>query len=525
MGVARGGAQLNIANGIREFAVATPSATAVVDGPRSLTYAALHERSSRLATALLGRGLRPGDRVGVVLGNRLEYPEIAAGIAKAGMVAVPVNPRSAPPEVTDVLGRSGVGAVVVDDALTAVAGDAVAAHGIPTVWSLDGTTLGPDYEAALAGADPTDPLVAVDEHEPFTIAFTGGTTGRPKGVVISHRSRSLLFYCTALEWGLGPGRRTIAVAPMYHGAGFAFAYAAVHTGGTVAMLRAWDPEALLAQVTDQRPHSLFLVPAHLAMLRALGDDVLRGADTAGLETVYVNAAPLPQPLKEWTLDSLPHVGLHELYGSTEAGIVSDLRPADQRRKQRCVGPPWFMTEVRLLDARGRPVPPGQPGELYSRSPMVFSGYLDDPGATAAVTTPDGFMTAGDIAVQDEDSYLYIVDRVKDMVITGGLNVYPREVEEVLFTHPAVADVAVVGAPDEQWGERLVAVVVTRGAPPAAGELVEHARASLAGYKVPREVRFVDALPRSTAGKVLKRELRASPEGPSVDRTVERMRRS
>lgn len=509
MGVARGGAQLNIANGVREFALATPRATAVIDGTRSLTYGAVDERSSRLATALLGRGLVPGDRVGVVLANRLEYPEVAAGIAKAGMVAVPVNPRSAAPEVTYVLGKAAVRAVVVDDALAPITGAAVGEHGIATVLSLDGTSLGGDYEAALAAADPADPRIPVDEHEPFTIAFTGGTTGLPKGVVISHRSRTLLFYGTALEWGLGPGRRTIAVAPMYHGAGFAFAYAAVHTGGTLSMLRAWDPEALLAMVAADRPHTVFLVPAHLAMLRALGDDAVRAADTSSLETVYVNAAPLPQSLKEWTLDTLPHVGLHELYGSTEAGIVSNLRPADQRRKERCVGPPWFMTEVRLVDAEGWPVARGEPGELYARSPMLFSGYLDEPEATAAVTTADGFMSAGDVAVQDDDSYLYIVDRVKDMVITGGLNVYPREVEEVLFAHPGVADVAVVGAADDQWGERLVAIVVARGAPPPSEELVGHARAHLAAYKVPREIRFVDALPRSTAGKVLKRELRTT----------------
>ena len=507
MGTRPGGSPLNIANGIREFAVASPGAVAVVDGDRSLSYAALDERSSRLGQALLGAGLHPTDRVGVVLGNRLEYPEIAAGLAKAGLIAVPVNPRSAAPEVTDVLGRAAVRAVVLDDALAGIVGDAVDICGIDIVLSVDGTALGPNYEDALAAARATDPAVETRETDPFTIAFTGGTTGRPKGVVISHRSRTLTFYCAALDWGLGPGRRTIAVAPMYHGAGFAFGYTPCVTGASVSMLRAWDPERFLAMVAEQRPHSLFLVPAHLQMLRTLGEDTLAAADMAGLETIYVNAAPLPQTLKLWALDSLPQIGMHELYGSTEAGVVSNLRPPYMRLKERCVGPPWFMTEVRLLGLDGNPVGVGERGELYSRSPFVFTGYLDEPEATEACTNADGFVTAGDIAVMDEDSFLYIVDRVKDMILTGGVNVYPREVEEVLHTHPKVADVAVIGVPDDDWGEKVTAVVVPAGGPPTLDELVAHCRDQLAGFKLPKALRIVEDLPRSAAGKVLKRELR------------------
>jgi long-chain acyl-CoA synthetase len=307
---------------------------------------------------------------------------------------------------------------------------------------------------------------------------------------------------------MGPGRRTIAVAPMYHGAGFAFAYLAVATGGSVAMLRRWDPQDFLDLVAAHRPHSVFLVPAHLQMLRAMGERALADADTSSLEVIYCNAAPLPQPLKLWAMDSLPHVGFHEIYGSTETGVVSGCRPPDMRRKERCVGPPWFHNEVKLLDPETRrPVATGERGELYVRSPLLFSGYLDDPEATEAATDDEGFVTVGDIAVQDEEGFLYIVDRVKDMIISGGVNVYPREVEEVLVTHPGVAEAAVIGAPDEQWGERVVAVVVRRDPDVDADALDAHARHDLAGFKVPREYRFVEALPRNAAGKVLKRELR------------------
>lgn len=501
------GADLNIANGIREFAVATAGAIAVVDQDRSLTYAALDERSSRLANALLGTGLANGDRVAIVLGNRLEYPEIAAGLAKAALVSVPINPRLTANEVSYILSHSGAKAVVVDDALAGAVAPGVDACRIANVLSLGGTSIGRDYESALERAPAVDPRAAVDETEPFTVCYTAGTTGKPKGVVISHRSRSLTFYCTALEWGLGPGRRTVAVAPMYHGAGFAFAYAAVHTGGSLSMLRAFEPEALLREIAAFRPHAIFLVPTHLQMLRSLGEAAIRSHDTSSLEVIYVNAAPMPQELKVWTTETFPSVGLHELYGSTEASIVTNLRPADQLRKQRCVGPPWFMTEIRLVDPSGAAVGVGQPGELYSRSPFVFRGYLDDPEATAAATTPDGFVSAGDIAVVDDENYVYIIDRVRDMIITGGVNVYPREVEETLREHPGVADVAVLGRPDETWGERITAVVVARGTPPDAAELIAFCRDRIAGFKIPKEVVYVDALPRSAAGKVLKRELR------------------
>jgi len=502
------GANLNIANGIREFAVGSASKVAVVDGGRTLTYAALNERASRLGNALLAAGVGPGDRVAVVLGNRLEYPEVAAGLAKVGMPSVPVNPRLTAPEMTYILEHSGAKGVILDDALSSRARPGIEMLGISHVYSISGTTIGLNYERALDNASPIDAHIDVDEKEPFTVAYTSGTTGKSKGVMISHRSRSLTFYLAALDWGLGPMRRTIAVAPMYHGAGFAFAYAAVHTGGTLSMLSSFDPERLLEMIESFKPHSVFMVPAHIQALRAIGETAIRTRDTSSLEVVYVNAAPMPQELKVWFIEMFPKTGLYELYGSTEASIVTCLRPPDQLRKERCVGPPWFMTEVRLLDQNRHPVAIGERGELYSRSPLLFSGYLNDSESTAASTTEDGFFSAGDIAVMDDDNFIYIVDRVTDMILTGGVNVYPREVEEVLHTHPGVGDVAVIGRPDEKWGERVVAVVVPRsGDRPRPEELIEFCRKQLASFKLPKEVVYMDALPRNAAGKILKRDLR------------------
>ncbi|SNY75207.1 class I adenylate-forming enzyme family protein [Paractinoplanes atraurantiacus] len=497
-----GGADLTIAGGVREFGRATPAAIAVIDGDRRLTYAALDERSSRVANTLLAHGLTAGERVALLSGNRLEYPEIAAGIAKAGLVLVPVNPRLTAPETEFILRHSGARALIADQALSGAVPDKAAEH----VVSLGGDALGPEYERLLAEAPATDPWIAVDERDPFCIAYTAGTTGDPKGVLVSHRSRCLTFYATALEWGLGPGRRTIAVAPMYHGAGFAFAYAAVYCGATVSMLRSFSPDGLLDQIDREGAQSVFLVPTHAQLIKASRGTVPR---LPTLDTLYFNAAALPKVLKEWVFEAFPGAGIHELYGSTEAGVISNLRPPDARRKAGTVGHPWFATQVRIVGPGGHPVAPGEPGELYSRSPYLMNGYHDNPEATAACTTDDGFLTSGDIVVADDEGFLSIVDRVKDVIITGGVNVYPRDVEEALLTHGAVAEAAVVGEPDEQWGERVVAYLVCREQV-EGGALETHLRSRLAGYKVPKRFRFVAALPRNAAGKVLKRELRSAP---------------
>ncbi|GAA2737750.1 class I adenylate-forming enzyme family protein [Actinocorallia aurantiaca] len=511
MPVLRGGAPLSIAGGVREFARATPGATAVIDGDRALTYAALGDRSNRLATALLARGLTPGDRVAVLLGNRLEYPEIAAGIAKAGLLMVPLNPRLTPAEARYILEHSGSGAVVLDDAYASIVGDSIEELRLPAL-SVDGVQTGHSYEEALAGARAVDPAVRVDELDPFCITYTSGTTGRPKGVLISHRSRALTFYCSAMEWGLGTGRTSVAVAPMYHGAGFAFGYAPVYTGGTVTMLRKWDPEALLHLVERDRAQSAFLVPTHAQMLRALDGAKLADRDLSSLDTLYFNAAALPWALKQWVMEAFPSCGVHELYGSTEAGIITNLRPADQHRKPGSVGHAWYMTELRVLGPDGEPAGPGEPGELFSRSPFLMNGYHENQAATEECTTEDGFLTCGDIVVRDDEGYVHVVDRKKDMIISGGVNVYPREVEEALAGHASVAEVAVVGTPSETWGEEVMAYVVLRDGEPGGSGLIAdleaHCRTGLAGYKTPRHWEIVDALPRNAAGKIVKRDLKA-----------------
>lgn len=506
MSIAPDGAALNIANGVREFAAVTPEVTAVVDGDRTLTYAQLGERAARLANALLDQRLGDGAHVAICLGNRLEFPEIACGIAMAGMVMVPLNPRYTQREARFVVEHSDARAVVVDRALADVVRPVAEDRGLPLIV-LGATPADSPYEELLAASSPVDPRRGVAENSPFCIAYTSGTTGDPKGVVISHRSRVLTFYQAATEWGLGTGRTSLAVAPMYHGAGFAFGYAPVFTGGTVVMLRRWDPEEMLSLASQHRVQSIFLVPAHATMLRQLPPDTISGYDLSALDTLYFNAAALPFELKRWVFEAFPDVGVHELYGSTEAGIVTNLRPVDMRRKPGSVGKAWYMTEIRVLDALGQTVGPGGTGELYSRSPYLMRGYYKNPEATRACTTEDGFVTCGDLVTLDEEGYIFIVGRSSDTIVSGGVNVYPREVEDVLLQHPSVADVAVVGAPSERWGEQVAAVVViAQGADFDPEELDRHCRSQLAGFKVPRQWKVTAELPRNAAGKVVKRNI-------------------
>lgn len=506
MSIMSGGAPLNIANGVREFARATPQVVAVIDGDRSLTYAELAERAARWGNALIDRGLSDGAAVAVCVGNRLEHPEIACGIAMAGLVMVPLNPRYTAHEAGFILQHSEARAVVVEESLVDIVAPTADELGLPMVvlGERDGLD---SYEAVLSSSSAADPHRLVDEDEPFCIAYTSGTTGQPKGVMISHRSRTLTFYQAAAEWGLGTGRISLAVAPMYHGAGFAFAYAPVVTGGTVVMLPKWSPESMLELAERHRIQSIFLVPAHAQMLRALGPDAIGARDLSALDTLYFNAAALPVELKRWVIAAFPQVGVHELYGSTENGIVTNLRPADMHGRPGSVGQPWFMTEVRVVDESGHEVGFGGTGELYSRSPYLMLGYFKNPAATDACTTEDGFLSSGDLARMDDDGYLYIVGRTSDMIVSGGVNIYPREVEEVLMTHPDVLEAAVLGAPSERWGEEVCAFVVLKpGTRLDQAALELHCRATLAGFKIPRRWTEMTSLPRNAAGKLVKRDI-------------------
>lgn len=286
-----------------------------------------------------------------------------------------------------------------------------------------------------------------------------------------------------------------------------YGLAPVFFGGFVEILDRFDPEILLNTLKAENITAFFAVPTHFHGIFALEKSILEANRAPSLHTIISNAAPLAQSSKEQITDYFGSGMLHETYGSTEGGIVSNLRPPDQLRKQRCVGQPFPMTLVKIVDDNGNECAPGEVGELFSKSPFLFNGYWKRPEATEAAFRDD-WVTVEDLAKRDEEGHIYIIDRKKDMVISGGINIYPREIEEVLFKHPAIADVAITGIPDDKWGELIKAFVVRQpGGELSEQDVIDFCKDKIADFKIPKSVDFLDVLPRNVGGKVLKRELR------------------
>jgi long-chain acyl-CoA synthetase len=340
------------------------------------------------------------------------------------------------------------------------------------------------------------------------IPYTSGTTGKPKGVVLSHRSRLLAFYQQALEYGCySPEDRFLGTTPMSHGAGISFPMAALMTGGFTEILDSFDPEVLLSKLKNGQFAGVFTVPTQHHAIFELSSAVLSRYREIPLKAIISNASALPQHLKHKIVEYFGAGLLHETYGSTEGGFVTNLRPPYQLQKEQCVGTPFAHCLVRLADENFNEVPVNEPGELWVKSPSGFSEYWNRSLETEAAYK-DGWITVGDIAKRDDEGFLYIVDRKKDMVITGGVNVYPREIEEVLFAHPSISDVAVIGVPDPKWGEKLKAcIVLSPGCEMEQVDLNSFCEGKLAKYKIPKSIQKLDSLPRNANGKVLKTVLR------------------
>lgn len=490
---------LSIAGGVRAAAGRDPAKLAYRHGERTRTYAQLIERIDRVTTALRGDlGLREGDHGAIVAKNSIEYMELVIGAAQAGVALATVNPKLAPAEIKAICEDAGARVLFVDT-------DSEEALSDTGIDGLDRTiVIENDYDDWIARSRPDAPPV-VEEWGTFTIPYTSGTTGKPKGVLVSHRSRILSMFAMASEYGCyAPDDRFLAIAPMCHGAGMIFSLTPVFFGGYAEIMDGFDPEQVMLRLKQERMTGFFGVPTHFNVLFSLEKAFLDANRPGDLKTVISNAAALPQAMKETLVDYLGPGILHETYGSTEAGIVLNLRPADQLRKQACVGQPIPATLVSIRDDDGNECGADEVGELFSRSPFLFNGYWNRPEETAEAYR-DGWVTVGDMVRRDAEGYCYIVDRKKDLVISGGVNIYPREIEEVLIMHPQVKDVAVIGVPDDKWGESLKAFVV--GDTADSESLEAFCAERISRMKTPRAFEFIDTIPRNATGKVLKTELR------------------
>ncbi|MGY1633755.1 long-chain-fatty-acid--CoA ligase [Geodermatophilus sp. SYSU D01186] len=500
------GRGMTMADQLARWARRTPDAVALVFEGTRRGYAELDERVTRLAHALADRGVVAGDRVAVLGLNGPEVWEAYLAGVRLGAVVVPVNFRLVADEVAYVLTDSGTTALVVDGAMAGLA--AKAREQTPGVHTV--LTIGEEYEAALAaaGADPLD--VEVDEGAAAFIMYTSGTTGRPKGAVLTHRNLLMHVFSMVVHLGADPSDRVgCPGAPLFHIAGLAGGLPPLLLGGTHVVLRSggFDPVATLDLIEREKITNIFLVPAMWAAVVAVPDIARR--DLSSLQRISWGAAPASTTLLRTLIDTFPQAEVVTAFGQTECSPVTCfLRGEDSVRKIGSIGTPMLNVEVRIVDEAMHDVPRGEVGEIVYRSPMVMKEYWRKREQTAEAFA-GGWFHSGDLVREDEEGYLYVVDRKKDMIITGGENVYCAEVEDVLAAHPKVGEVALIGVPDSRYGEAPLAVVAPRDPadPPTPAELTAWCRERLAHYKNPREYSLVGALPRNPSGKVLKTRLR------------------
>ena len=469
---------------------------------RKFTYADLDARTNRLTAALAGLGIARGDRVALLAPNCAEYFELQFACGRLGAIMLPLNWRLTVPELEYILGDSTPKLLIHDKAFAQQAA-ALSTHRL----EIDHDRSDSPYERALAKAPAAPEPVALTHDDIGMVMYTSGTTGHPKGAIITH---GMVFWnCVNLGIPalITPETVQLVVLPLFHTGGLnCYANPVLHAGGTILIMRAFDPGQALDYLSDPAfgiTH-FFAVPAPYQFM--MQHPKFEGADLSRLRIAGVGGAPCALSiLKTWTARGVPLVQGWGMTETSPAGTMLDA--ADAIRKLGSAGKAMMHTAIRIVDDEGSDVAAGSIGELLIKGPNITPGYWNKPEATKSSFT-DGWLHTDDAARLDEEGFVYIVDRWKDMYISGGENVYPAEVENVLFQLPEVADAAVIGVPDERWGEVGMAIIVRKADQPLEeGDIIRHCLARLAKFKVPQSVAFVDVLPRNATGKVLKRELR------------------
>lgn len=503
----------NLPDIIRHWAKKTPGKTALKQGERSRTYEALDRRSSRIAQALVSQGIPPGSHVGYVGKNAIEFFELWFASTKAGSCIAPLNWRCTAVELAVLVADADLRLIFVDKefmgAMRAV--QAGCAHPIELVPFDSGSENDdPEFEAWITRFEAIDPRISVLPGDTALLAYTSGTTGKPKGVRIPHEAFNHNWLIQYLEPAMQyrPDDTYLMVMPNFHLAGSFLTLPALYNNGTISIMPALDTSLFLKRITTDRPTMTALVPTAIQML--LDHPDVEHADFSSLRTVLyagspIGAALLKRALRRFGCD------FAQFYGTTETWIISLLRPehhdVENEEKLKSCGKPMPLIEVKIVDGNNLPVEDGDVGELLIRTPTIFSGYWNQPAATDSVLL-DGWYRTGDLGRRDSEGFLYLVDRAKDMIVSGGENIYSTEIEQALLRYPNVALAAVIGLPDERWGERVAAFIVpAKGATLDANDVARHCRALIAAYKVPKSIEFVDSLPMTPSGKIQKRALR------------------
>jgi len=499
---------------VRRNALRFPAKAALRTDTGSISWQEFDRRVDRIANALRARGLVAADRIAVLLGNCTEIVELYFGIARAGLIAVPLNWRLTNAEMLQLLERAEPALLVVGAAFAEPFAETLAGVACPERrWIVGAELPGAErYERVVGEADDASMESPAKDDEPFAIFFTSGTTGLPKGAMVSHRNLVANAFNQFVADGSRPDDVNLVATPLYHMGAVFMSVTYMMLGCTQVLLGKFDPAAWLEAVARHRASVSLLVPT---MINAVVNHPAIGqTDLGSLRCLFYGGGPMPPKVLRRAMQSLP-CGFTQGYGLTETLEATFLVASDhvldgdehERRRLTSAGREAVGAEVRILTSDGRDAAPFEVGEVLVRSESVISGYWRMPEETEK-TIRDGWFHTGDLGYLDDGRYLFVVDRIKDMVVTGGVNVYTKEVEAVLFEHPAVLEAAVIGLPDEEWGEVVAAAVVLRaGHAVAADALIEHCRNALAGFKKPRVVRFLDDLPRNPSGKILKRELR------------------
>jgi len=492
-----------------------PDVDFAIQGDRRVSYREARDATCRIANLLLASGLGVGDRVAVLSKNSIEMALFYYGASRAGAVPVPLNYRLAPPEWAYILNDAGAKLLLAQAPLAAAITPELG--NLPSVCrrlACGGDAAGWEaWDAAVAAAPATPPAREVRAEDDAYQMYTSGTTGHPKGAILTHAAVSGQLHQALVGFGMPTGERSLIVAPLYHAAAGITCFATVQSGGTLYIQEDFDPAAVVRALSEERIGLALLVPAMIQFCLVAVPDV-RERRYDDLRLIVYGASPIAEQTLRDAL-AVFQCDFLQGYGMTETtAAVTYLMPADHRRALSgephlllAAGRAMLGTEIRIVDDDDRPVPNGTIGEIVARGPQLMRGYwnLDEASAQAL---RGGWMHTGDAGTLDDEGYVFVQDRVKDMIVSGGENVYPREVEEVLYQHPAVAEAAVIGVPSAQWGEEVKAVIVRKaGADVSAADLVAFCTGRLGGYKRPRTVDFVEALPRNPSGKVLKKELR------------------
>jgi acyl-CoA synthetase (AMP-forming)/AMP-acid ligase II len=487
-----------------------PERTAILFQNKRFTYQEFNGRVNQFAHVLLQLGLRKGEKVAVLLFNSNQFVEIYFATAKVGGIFTPINFRFAPEEVRYILDHSDARFFLFgeefSDLVHAIRSNLTQIKNFISVG--DRVTDAHDYERLLEKSEHTEPAVRLTEKDVCQLMYTSGTTGRPKGALITHGN--VLWNLVNAVLGREEKEREISlvIGPLYHTAALNNHFTVrVAMAGTSILLKRFEPKRVMEIIEKERVTVISGAPAVYHLLLALPD--LERYDTSSITKCTSGAAILPDESREKLLKLFPNAkGIYDVYGCTEASPnITILKAKDSFRKRECVGPPLPFLEVRIVDDQDRDVPAGEVGELICRGPNVMKGYYKDRKVTREVLR-GGWLHTGDLARLDEEGFVYIVDRKKDMIVSGGENIYPREIEEVLYHHPKIQEAAVIGVPDPLWGESVNAIVVLKkGETMKEEEVIECCKNHLASYKKPKSVEFVEDLPRNPSGKVLKTALR------------------